>query len=96
MSAYSAPERNTGTFISAYHPKKIFSTDHTHSGFGDGDVKKSGSNDFTGTNSFSNETTFTNTNPITLETDVVVILSLEIDTASVPALWAFFPILPFQ
>ena len=37
MSAYSAPERNTGTFISAYHPKKIFSTDHTHSGFGDGD-----------------------------------------------------------
>ena len=69
MSAYSAPERNTGTFISAYHPKKIFSTDHTHSGFGDGDVKKSGSNDFTGTNSFSNETTFTNTNPITLETD---------------------------
>ena len=74
MSAYSAPERNTGTFISAYHPKKIFSTDHTHSGFGDGDVKKSGSNDFTGTNSFSNETTFTNTNPITLETESGVFL----------------------
>ena len=54
-------------FISSYHPKKIFSTDHTHSGFGVGDVKDSGSNDFTGTNSFSNETTFTNTNPITLE-----------------------------
>ena len=69
MSAYSAPERNTGAFISGYYPKKIFSTDHTHSGFGVGDVKKSGSNDFTGTNSFSNETTFTNTNPITLETD---------------------------
>ena len=69
MSAYSAPERNTGAFISGYHPKKIFSTDHTHSGFGVGDVKKSGSNDFTGTNSFSNETTFSNTNPITLETE---------------------------
>jgi len=69
MSAYSAPERNTGAFISGYYPKKIFSTDHTHSGFGVGDVKKSGSNDFTGTNSFSNETTFSNTNPITLETE---------------------------
>ena len=66
MSAYSAPERNTGAFI-GFIPKKIFSTDHTHSGFGVGDVKKSGSNDFTGINSFSNETTFTHTNPITLK-----------------------------
>ena len=40
MSAYDAPERNTGTFISAYHPKKIFSTDHTHSDLNGGDVKK--------------------------------------------------------
>ena len=28
-----------------YHPKKIFSTDHTHSGIGGGDVKKAADND---------------------------------------------------
>ena len=69
MSVYSAPERNTGAFISAYHPKKIFSTDHTHSGIGDGDVKQNANNDFTGSNSFSQTTTFTNGDPIVLETD---------------------------
>ena len=50
MSAYDAPERNTGTFISAYHPKKVFSTDHTHSGIGGGDVKKAADNELTGDN----------------------------------------------
>ena len=69
MSAYSAPERNTGTFISNYHPKKILSTDHTHSDLGEGDAKKASNNTFTGNNTFSGETTFTNINPVSLMTN---------------------------
>ena len=69
MSAYDAPERNTGTFISDYHPKKVFSTDHTHSEISVGDVKKAGNTTFTGDNAFSGETTFTNINQVSLMTN---------------------------
>ena len=60
---YKAPERNTPAFISTYHPKKVVTTDHTHSDLGGDDVKRSADNTFSGENKF------TNANAITMVTE---------------------------
>lgn len=54
MSFYSAPERLSGKFNTAFISKKINATDHTHSDLGGGGVKASSDNIFSGENSFTN------------------------------------------